>query len=417
MASSLLPDVLDILNRLLDQHEQPARQRVARVRLGDHAAYAGAARADVNAALQQLASHGGVRLVWRKWEENNWLDAVDLVPENAATVYALLDRLPLNDRVGRLRQWITSQTPQAAWHAAFLAQTLAQLDAGRSVAPLDTNDRDASADLLKALDAIAQLSAPTLERVLSVQVFHDSKRFEALRSKVITVLRRHNPDADQFGDDDQALLREHFVERVPEYVPISGPLVLDLAGTDTEPAPSVDLAPFAPSVALPATLLRRAKVTACSARVIMTVENLTSFSELVTRRPAGWLLVYIGGFASPTVIALLQQVSRVARHAHLRHWGDLDAGGLRILAHLRQHLGTVAATAMDCATLQTYAAFAQPLTVSDRRALERLKDAAILSDCADLIDALLAQGIKLEQEAVQIEDIAAITVFQDEFCP
>jgi len=396
---TLPPFARDILNRLLDQHEQPNRQRVSRVRLKDDEDYAHGSRADIHAALAQLAAQGIIELHWRKWEENNWLDAVDLRPEQAGAAYELLGRLPHLDRVERLRVMIAAQSPQAVWHTAFLCQTLANLDAHRSVTPLDLDDPAMSAELLTALaalDAQARLCAPVLERVFSVQVFHDSKRFEALRPKVLTILRRHDPAAESFGDDDKALLREHYLDRAPEYVPISGALRLEVGGA------TVDLAPFVPSVALPASLLHGAAIRGCTACELVTVENLTSFTALAARRPAGWLLIYTGGFASPGVIDLIGHIRAAAPDIRLRHWGDLDAGGLRILAHLRAHLGAVEPVAMDCATLTAYSAYSQPLTTEDRRALRRLRESAALADCLALIDMLLEGGRKLEQEAVQL---------------
>jgi hypothetical protein len=46
------------------------------------------------------------------------------------------------------------------------------------------------------------------------------------------------------------LLRAHLLERAPEYVPIAGPLVVQAEDR------LLDLAPFAPSVAVPALQLR-----------------------------------------------------------------------------------------------------------------------------------------------------------------
>jgi hypothetical protein len=399
MIDGMLPFVREILSRLLDQYEQPNRQRVVRVRLYEDAGYASEARGDVNVALGQLAELGVLRLHWHKWEEGNWLDAIDLVPERAATAYELLGRIPRLDRIGRLRRMLELQAPQADWHIAFVRYALARLNADRPAAPLDLDDHDMNADLLTALDALAQLRAPILERVFSVQTFRDSKRFEALRPKVLAVLRQHDPSADAFTGDDDALLREHFLERVPEYVPISGRLLLDVGPT------TLDLAPFAPSVALPASLLRGVAVRCCDARILVTVENLTSFSEIASRRPADWILVYTGGFASPTVMDLLKSVRNTARGIRFCHWGDMDAGGLRILAHLRTHLGAVEVLAMDCSTLRAYSSFTQPISSGDRLALQHLRQSAVLADCIELIDALLEGGQKLEQEAVPVDDV------------
>ncbi|NTU85280.1 MAG: DUF2399 domain-containing protein, partial [Chloroflexales bacterium] len=278
----------------------------------------------------------------------------------------------------------------------------------RAAPPLDREDLAASADLLRALAALAALEAPTLERALSVRLFGDSKRLAGLRGGLLRALRRHDPDAPLYGDDDDALLRARQLDRAPEYVPLAGPLSLALGMPGQTGAPEAELPPahlatlshFWPSLALPAPLLRAARIAQVRARAVVTVENLTSFSELCAIRPPDVLALYTGGFASPTVIGLLRAIRAAAPGVLLRHWGDLDAGGLRILAHLRAKLGDVGALAMGPATFAAYAAASQPLTAGDRAGLLELCTHPALADCVGLMERLLAAGVKLEQEAV-----------------
>jgi hypothetical protein len=366
----------DILHTLLDRYEQPGRQQVVRVRLSlsEHPAYFStedsAPRHTTNNVLIRLADAGKLHLRWRKWEDGNWLEAVDLQIEQASSIYTLLGRGPRNEKDQALRHLLDAQEPSPGWHTAFLAWARAQIDMHRAVAPLDRDDSRLNADLLRALAALAGLSAPTLERTLSTRLFRNSKRLEALRGAIIRVLRRHDQEAPTFGEDDWALLRAHNLDRAPEYVPIAGPLALCAPTTDPDhclaPAPVIELTPFQPSVALSAAMLRSVDVVTCNARILVTVENATSFNELLAVRPADLLAIYTGGFASPTVIQLVTAIRGARPTLPIVHWGDLDAGGLRILAHLRQHLRDIAPLAMNSAIFDAYQAFAQPLTPTDR---------------------------------------------------
>ena len=413
MVPDVPPVVRVILNTLLDRFEQPERQTVVRVRITqrDYGAYFSstdaAPRRAANAVLGQLAHAGVIALHWRKWEEHNWLEAVDLVPHRADALYTLLGRTPRRKQTTALAQLLEWETAHAPWHADFLRWAQDQLARHRSVAPLKLDDARWNRDLLRALAAIAGATQPTLERTLSAQLFGDSKRLEMLRGAIIGVLRRHDPDAASYGDDQWALLRAHHLDRVPEYVPLAGPLVLE-----TMEYVRLDLAPFAPSMALSAATLRTAAIAGCTATTLVTVENLTSFTELAAIRPPHVLVVYTGGFASPTVITLLQRIRAAQPTLVLHHWGDLDAGGLRILAHLRTHLGAVTPLAMDVQTLHEHQRHAQALTNGDHQALRHLRASPLLGDCVDVIDALLASGVKAEQEAVsadyvvrQLEDV------------
>jgi Uncharacterized protein conserved in bacteria C-term(DUF2220) len=425
-----LPDVAGaLLHTLLDRFEQPGRQRVVRVRLNEaeHPSYfsaeESAPRQLANAALRRLADQGVVRLRWRRWEEGNWLEAVDLVPARAAELYMALGRTPRVDQEHALRQLLANQTPQSGWHADFLQWAAEQIERHRAAPPLDRSDPAGSADVLRALATIAGLKASTLERMLSVQLFGNSKRLEELRGGILQVLRRHDSDAAAFADDDGALLRAHHLDRAPEYVPIAGSLVLELPAIgpfvsaragDQRPTAhvqpprqrsAVDLAPFVPSVALSAAMLRQARVIGCEAQALITVENATSFSELAARRTADLLVIYTGGFASPTVIRLLHALRELNPALPLFHWGDLDAGGLRILAHLRSQLGDSVPLAMDPAAFHAHRGQAQPLTTIDRTALTKLATHPRLTDCAQLIATLLKTDQKLEQEAISAEDL------------
>lgn len=403
----LPPLAHSLLHTLLNQAEQPGRQHVIRVRLSEtrHPAYFSqedaTPRRVTNAALAQLAAAGLVRLRWQKWEEHNWLQAVDLLPEQRAALYDLLGRQPRDQQTAALLALLDQQPLFPGWHADFLAWAREQLVQQRPPAPLNREDPAFNADLLRALAGIAALRTPTLERSLSTRLFGDSKRLEQLRRAMLSVLRRHAAGAASYANDGWALLRAHGLDRAPEYVPLAGPLVF--AGQPG--APLHDLSGFYPSIALSAAYLRAASVATCPASMVITVENATSFNELIAIRPADVLVVFTGGFASPTVIALLRAIRAFQPEIALLHWGDLDAGGLRILLHLRSQLGVVAALAMDATTLQAQLGQTRPLSATDRQALAMLRDEPGLSDCRTLIDAMLQLDRKLEQEALAAADV------------
>lgn len=394
-----------ILNALLDQYEQPGRRQIVRVRLNEdrHHDYFHAqdfaVRREVNEALQRVADQGCLRLYWRKWEEGNWLDKVDLIAEGAETVYRLLGRAPLNEQEASLRRLLAEQAPQAGWHSDFLGWARRRLDNHASVAPLKLSTTEADArwnrDLLASLAALAQLREPALERKFSVRLFGDSKRFEDLRGAVIRTLRRHDPESAVFGDDDGALLRAYRIERAPEYAPIAGPLILQ---SDHQ---TLDLTPFAAGVAIPATTLNQAPTHRCDGSAVVTVENSTSFSEFVTAKPASILAIYTGGFASPALVRTLRKIRAGRPELPFFHWGDLDVGGLRILAHLRKSLGEVEPLAMNDSVCNLYLGRSQPLNANEREGLTQLRAESLLIDCVELIDYMLKTDRKLEQEAVE----------------
>jgi hypothetical protein len=352
-----------------------------------------------------LANEGIVELRWKKWEEGNWLSAVDLLPEQADTLYRLLRRTPRSCQQADLLALLAAQSPSPGWYADFVTWAAAQITQHRAAAPLALDAPQTNADLLTALATIAQLDTPTSERTLSTQLFGKSKRLAELRQMIIKVLRQFTPDATQFGEDDRALLQAYRVERIPEYVPVAGPLVLVYTPQLEGEQVVLDMRGMEQGLALPSNVLYTGQVAICKARVVITVENATSFHELLVSRPSDALVISIGGFASPATLALLHTLKRTHPHLVLYHWGDSDPGGLRILAHLRGSLGEVRPLAMDVATLQQHIQHTQPLTKRDRATLRGLRQHALLADCYPLIDALLAAESKLEQEAVSPDNL------------
>ncbi len=87
----------------------------------------------------------------------------------------------------------------------------------------------------------------------------------------------------------------------------------------------------------------------------------------------------------------------------LRVWADLDYGGLRILAQLRGHVSQRFSPAcMDVETFEAHVRWSRSLTRSDARNLCRLLRHPALPDMQQIIEHMLARGLKFEQEAVTL---------------
>jgi hypothetical protein len=409
----LSPLALRLLNILLDRYERPNRQQVVRVHLS-HADFDGYSKAvsaeprrSLHEAVLTLADAGILHLHWQRYEEGNWLESVDLVAEEADRLYALLGRTPRTTQKEQLLRLLNKQYPRAAWLNAFIERAKEQLVLHKSPTPLRLDDSRFNQDFLTAIAAIADLEQPILERLLSVRLFRDSKRLEELRSTIVAILRRYAPHAQEYGDDDAALLRAFWVERVPEYIPIAGTLTVSLANQ------LVSLTPLTPSVALSVATIQQITTVECSADAVVTIENATSFTEWITIAPSRILTIYTGGFASPSALMLLRMVRHCHPHLAFYHWGDMDAGGLRILAHLRREIGDVIPLGMDTYWLEKTRAYSQTLSSNDRGGLERLQNHPLLTDCSILIHYLLTHNLKLEQEAIASQAVLQSLISQN----
>jgi hypothetical protein len=72
---------------------------------------------------------------------------------------------------------------------------------------------------------------------------------------------------------------------------------------------------------------------------ILTIENYASFNRQVREIDDGSLVIYTGGFPSAGVLDFLSKVLRaLPTDVPFLHWGDVDAGGLRIFRYLEENL-------------------------------------------------------------------------------
>jgi len=142
------------------------------------------------------------------------------------------------------------------------------------------------------------------------------------------------------GTPQQAL--EHYrISKFPIRVMLSGPCTVDMPlASGGHSRVSCDVAPsMTISGDWARSLLWSATV---EGRRVLTIENLASF-ELHTRscRQPGVVVVFTGGMPAEPVLDALKALLRPdidGRRPALHHWGDLDAGGLDIMAYLADSL-------------------------------------------------------------------------------
>ena len=410
MVVSFIPtgDVVAILQILLSVYERRggAPRQAVRANLSDVAGtlpgyYSQVdpiPRVTANEQLEELEKRGLVGLAWQPGQKDHLLEAVTLVPEHVEQVYALLGRESLSGRRTRLRSLLLSDRHRLdGWRRRAVDRCLDRLKAGKSSAPFDLDDDGWNRDLLAALLALPDDAMEEIPyRVFSVRVFNDSKRFDALKGVIARLARRHSPEWRALSN--QEILRELGLVANPGHIYLYGPWQLvDERGQVTS------LAGFYPSVGIPTALARRVKRVRVSSARVVCVENLTAFYELVRHAGEGLAALCLWGNPSPASRHVLRcLVSELPPDVPLFLWADVDYGGLSILAQLRVQVSPrFEPYHMDCATLDSYARWAQPLSAADERNLAHLKRNSHLADVATLIDHMLLRDIKLEQEAVR----------------
>ncbi len=404
------PDVAAILERLLDTYEARGGRpkRAVRVKVRQIAAHLPGyysqedptPRITANEQLVALERRGWVALDWEPAQEGHLLAAVTLAVEVTEALYALVGREPLAAQRARLRDLLLGNRFRVqGWRRLALDRTLERIEVGNSPTPFKLGDEAWNRDLLDALLALPEDVAVELPyRVFSVRVFNDSKRFDDLKAGVARLARRVH--RAWRGLTYREVLRELGLVPNPTLLHLAGPW--RLADKEGE---RLSLAPFHPAVGIPAALAAGVTAAWADAGQVICVENLTPFYTLVRQRD-DLAALCLWGNPSPACRHLLRRLTeRLPAGIPLYLWADVDYGGLNILAQLRTQVSPrFTPYRMDVATLDAFGTWGQPLTGRDIRNLQRLRGHPALEDVVPLIDEILLREVKLEQEALDLQE-------------
>jgi hypothetical protein len=436
MTGSLAAARRTLLHRLLEQYERgrsfgrPAPwPRDVIVRL-DARAFPDAfhpdgreALAALRSAAVELAATGCARLVHHRGYGAGIPSEVRLGPAEVEAAY----RAGEAEGFERLLQPLATLRTHACELRApelpgWMNHFLERVEAGSASADLSVlglarerfkRERRDVMDGLRAAVALAS-GVSGWERIVSERVFGDSKRLAAVRPHVVGMLVRADPRWEGIAPEDAAdLLEAYGVRRKPGLLRCAGSGPLHVAGR------TYRLEDFAPAAHLPDTWAPAwiDALASPSVACVTTIENEFPFLSYVEESggPAGLgargeVAVYTAGFPVPALVDSLAAIVRRDPAKRLRHWGDADVGGLRIWWLLRTRLEH------PLELFRTSAAWVEgeaarrggtPLEDADRPALRRLREQLVASPPAGagdvggvvaLIDALLALGIKVEQE-------------------
>lgn len=246
---------------------------------------------------------------------------------------------------------------------------------GGSIEPFKRDDLEGNRELLTVLSRVLDWKGESLLRFASCVICRDSKRLEKLQSRLEAALRQINGKTLE----DLGLLEK------PRQVLLHGPLRLD----------GLDLASLRGAVTISETDIHQAQSVACSATRILTIENETTFLELVKLNRGDTLLIQTSypNRAFPSLLA------RLSFDVPCFHFGDTDPAGFDILRNLREKTGR---------PLQPLHMRFRPrddapaLTVEETKLLTRLLADPSMTDCHTALHAMREAGNKgdFEQESL-----------------
>ena len=333
----------------------------------------------VNDAVSILETHGYIKV---KRAKNEVIQEVSLnlcVLENA---YSYISRTPKKDVMEEIKKVLLKYKDSNEILSFYCSSQLDRISQNKTVQHFN-GDLTVFEDVLKAIAKITEVKAEIYEREFSVQVFGDSKKFEDVRTQVQSILF-------EYGDfpNKEMLLANLNIVKNPGYIYFKG------QGRLTIDNQMIDFSNIHGGLAISSDDLKNVRSIEILGKSVMTIENLTTFSSFNSE---DCFVIYLGGFHNTPRRDFICKVFKQNPDKNYLHYGDIDAGGLYILQHLRRKTGiNFLPFCMDVKTLSDNLQYSKPLTENDRKRLLPL----IETEFDEVVDYMLKNNCKLEQEAI-----------------
>lgn len=338
----------------------------------------------VNESVTALESQNFVRA---KKQKNGVVQSVALNVDLLEEIYGYIGRTPKSDIVNDLKKLLIFYKDSNNILSEYCNRQMERLEVNRSVEYFD-DDIVAYESILKVIAKISDVKSETFERDFSIQVLGDSKAFEKIRSKVISLLY-------EYGDfsEKETLLADLNIIKNPGHVYFKGKGKITVCGQ------TIEFSEMNGDLAISSDMLKCIDDITILGRAVVTIENLTAFHAF---RCDDSFAIYLGGYHNTSRRNFIKKVYEQNPNKKYLHFGDIDAGGFYILQHLRNKTGIAFEPyRMDLQTLKDNLQYAKKLTENDRKRLGALAD----TEFRESIEFMLENNCKLEQEAMDLLEI------------
>ena len=333
----------------------------------------------VSSAVDMLVSEEYITVSRKK---NGIADSVSLNMNKLGEIYDFLSRKPKAETNQQISELLKDYADKNEILSSFCQAQAERIKINKKP-EFFSSDLKEYADILKAVSELYQLSEETYIRDFSVRVFGDSKTFEKIKSKVISLLFH-------YGDfpKEETILHELNLVKNQGHVYIKGACRISINGQ------MIDFSQLNGDIGISSVLLENIGSIELTGNKVITVENLTTFNRFSEENA---MIIYLGGYHNTHRRNFIQKLYMQNPDAVYYHYGDIDAGGFYILLHLRKKTDIhFLPYHMDTDTLKRYSKYTRPLTDNDRKRLENLLD----TEFSEVIQYMLAHNCKLEQEAL-----------------
>lgn len=342
----------------------------------------------LHAGLEEAAGNGCVSLEWGKGYESHILKRITL--EDGAALACYLGVPLASEQAGQARQLLQLHlSGRESWIEKWLGELLERWSRNQPLSGIAPGDTVSAVLMVKALEAVAAGRQRNLDlRTFSSRELGNSKAMESLLPRFAAVWKKFHPS--ELTNDE--LFQTLGLVKFPQPLLLRGPVVLKLASRNLA---CQGIVPF---LGLPPRAIQG--VTPDSPPdYCLTIENLASFNRYTSEIEDRGLIIYTGGFPSPGVADFLRLLDcSLPASVPFSHWGDIDEGGVKILAYVQGLLGRAVQPHLMTPKLLSEMGQQQPaLRVSEIKRIGEVNEAA-----RSIVEAMLSTDppMVLEQENV-----------------
>lgn len=338
---------------------------------------------EINQNLDILKKKG---FITTKAEKSGKIRSVSLEENAIEQAYVYIKRTPKADRNNQLIElWDNYNDLQDDLFSPlreYIKEQKIRISTNKAVQFFDGSFVDYE-DLLNAVKAVLSNQNEIFIRELSVKLFNNSKRLEAIENTIRSLLYKYGE-----YDDKDTVLEEHNIIKTPTYVMVKGKGILHCGET-------IDLSKIKGDIGLSTQTLKELSNIELNGANVITIENLTNFHKYYSDNE---LVIYLGGFHNSIKRDFIKLVAKCNSNAIFKHFGDIDAGGFYILEHLKRKTGiNFIPHNMDIYTLEKNKDYWIKLTENDKTRLGFIAEKT--NAYKETIDYMLKNNCKLEQES------------------
>ncbi len=348
-------------------------------------------REEIHDAVSQLEKLGFVQAKYDR--ATSLLVKVILVEKNAAVAYSYLNRIPAIARVyddASKCEKLLYTLPELSVAYSFL-QHMVNLLKDRKPCRKYFNSFDELEQYVNAVRAIESNDDEVLLRNFSKKNFKDSKFLEKKSAKLLMIFNEYG--CNQF-DSFYALCEHYHIVRHTGYALIKHGLRFKVNQQE------IDLDSLGTDFALSDYAIEHMEVTEVKCRKVVTVENLTTFHYFDDNA----IVIYLGGFHNSVKRKLLLKLKAIDARLEWYHFGDIDWGGFEIFIDLKRKTGIdFNPLMMGVEELNKYKDECVQLTSDDKSRLQRLLNDPDAEIFYPVIEFMLENNYKLEQESVVLQ--------------